>query len=43
MQTIPNRTKQCRTKVTKFFVGDEKFRRQKIISDGKLCPKQKIE
>ena len=29
---IPYRTKQCRTKVTKFFAGDENFDRRKILS-----------
>ena len=48
--SLPYRTKQCRTKVTKFFVGDENFVRQIILSDEnfgqrnifsgeKFCPK----
>ena len=30
---IPYRTKQCRTKVTKFLGSDENFVRRKILSD----------
>ena len=31
------RTKQCRTKVTQFFAGDENFVKRKILSDEKFC------
>ena len=38
---VPYRTKQCRTKVTKFFAGNENFVRRKFLSDENF-DRQKI-